>query len=156
MLEITIPGYGHLELKYMTLDFNGTLAINGKILPEVKPLLEILSRQMEIFVLTADTFGNAAEQCSDLAVQLHCLESSEHTKEKAEFVKRLGKKNVVSMGNGGNDQLMLQHAALGMGVLGEEGLAIQLLQAADLIVPTIKAGLELVVYPQRLIATLRQ
>lgn len=155
MLEITIPGYGHLELKYMTLDFNGTLAINGKILPEVKPLLEVLSRQMEIFVLTADTFGTAAEQCSDLSVQLHCLVSSDHTKEKAEIVEGFGKKKVVSMGNGGNDQLMLQQASLGIGVLGEEGLAIQLLKSADLIVPTIKAGLELLVYPQRLIATLR-
>jgi soluble P-type ATPase len=50
---------------------------------------------------------------------------------------------------------MLRAAAIGVAVLQAEGTAAAALQAADLVVPDINAALDLLLDPQRLIATLR-
>jgi hypothetical protein len=51
---------------------------------------------------------------------------------------------------------MLERAALGIAVLGPEGLALSCLQAADVVVPDILAALDLLLFPRRLVATLRR
>jgi soluble P-type ATPase len=50
---------------------------------------------------------------------------------------------------------MLQAAVLGIVVLQEEGAAITAWQAADIVVPNILAALDLLLEPERLIATIR-
>ena len=59
------------------------------------------------------------------------------------------------MGNGRNDQLMLEEAALGIAVILEEGAAAVTLSAADVVCTNIVSALELLDNPLRLIATLR-
>jgi soluble P-type ATPase len=59
------------------------------------------------------------------------------------------------VGNGANDQLMLQHAAIGIAVLQEEGLATAALSAADLVVKDILDVFALLKTPERIMATLR-
>ncbi|MCA9958568.1 MAG: HAD hydrolase family protein, partial [Anaerolineales bacterium] len=61
----------------------------------------------------------------------------------------------VAVGNGRNDALMLQAAALGIAVLQAEGTAVVTLTAADVVTPTILDALALLTEPRRLIATLR-
>ena len=62
----------------------------------------------------------------------------------------------MAIGNGSNDVAMLRDAGLGLAVLGPEGLALDALTAADLVVPDIVAALELLEDPARLVATLRR
>jgi soluble P-type ATPase len=62
---------------------------------------------------------------------------------------------VAAIGNGRNDQLMLAAAALGIAVVQEEGAAIESLSAADVVLPDIRSALDLLLFPKRLIATLR-
>jgi soluble P-type ATPase len=59
------------------------------------------------------------------------------------------------MGNGRNDALMLRRAALGVGVLGSEGAAAEILHSADIVVRDIRDGFDLLLNPLRLSATLR-
>ena len=51
---------------------------------------------------------------------------------------------------------MIEHAALGIAVIGPEGSAVTSLLRADIAVSDIRAALELLVHPKRLIATLRR
>jgi soluble P-type ATPase len=62
---------------------------------------------------------------------------------------------VAAFGNGRNDRLMLKAAALGVAVMGREGCAVDALQAADLCVGKIEDGLDLLLHPKRLEATLK-
>ena len=39
MIEIDVPGYGRLSLSHLVLDYNGTLAVDGELLPGVAPVL---------------------------------------------------------------------------------------------------------------------
>ena len=73
-----------------------------------------------------------------------------------EVVRRLGADHVVAVGNGANDGLMLEAAAIGVAVLGREGLAREAREGAHIVVPHINDALDLLLLPQRLIATLRR
>lgn len=71
-------------------------------------------------------------------------------------MERLGAGQVVAIANGANAAQMLSAAALGIAGLGQEGLAVEALQAADLVVGRIDDALDLLLHPQRLVATLRR
>ena len=52
---IEIPGYKTLDLDYLVLDYNGTIAVDGLIPPAIKERLLLLGDSFKIYVLTADT-----------------------------------------------------------------------------------------------------
>lgn len=156
MLTIEIPGFGTLKLDHLVLDYNGTLARDGRLDPDAARLLPKLARDFRLHVVTADTFGTVAAELSGLPVELRILRSGDHTAEKAAFVHELGAQNCVAVGNGNNDRAMLESAALGIVILGEEGAATATVLASDLLLPSIARALELLLYPKRLIATLRK
>ena len=60
---IEIPGYKTLDLDYLVLDYNGTIAVDGLIPPAIKERLLLLGDSFKIYVLTADTHGTAAAMC---------------------------------------------------------------------------------------------
>lgn len=62
----------------------------------------------------------------------------------------------VAMGNGNNDQLILKEAALGIAILGDEGISVTALKQADIMVKNISDALDLLLKPKRLMATLRE
>jgi P-type E1-E2 ATPase len=84
------------------------------------------------------------------------LEPGDEVAQKTAFVQNLGAETVIAIGQGANDAGMLQAAAIGIAVLGDEGLAVTTLLSADLVVASIYDALALLDYPTRLIATLRK
>ncbi len=50
---------------------------------------------------------------------------------------------------------MLKEAALGIGVIGEEGCSNTLIKEADLVVKNVADALNIILHPERLVATLR-
>lgn len=156
MIEADIPGRGLLRLKTLVLDYNGTIALDGVLLDEVKELIIRLSELLEIFILTSDTYGSVRAQCQALPVRVHVLSSEDHTHEKENFILGLGAKQAAAVGNGANDRLMLKRAALGIAVIGSEGSATEALMSSDAVVKDIREALGLFLNPRRLVATLRQ
>ncbi|MFV0480655.1 MAG: HAD family hydrolase [Campylobacteraceae bacterium] len=154
-MQINIPNYKNLEIKNLVFDFNGTLAKDGKLLEGVAILLEELSRSFDIFVLTADTNKSVENELKGLHVKTVILKSKNHTNEKMEFVQSLGYETCASFGNGANDELMLKHSCLSIVVLGDEGCATKTLLASTLTCKSIFEAIELFLYPNRLIASLR-
>ena len=155
MLEVTIPSRGLLRLEYLVLDVNGTIALDGQLLPGVRERLDRLGEALETWLVSADTHGTLAELADALQVKWRRLKQGGEAEQKAAFVQKLGAERVVAIGNGANDAAMLQRAALGIAVLGGEGLAAVCLTAADVIAPSIESALDLLLCPRRLIATLR-
>lgn len=155
MLKISIPGYKDLELEALVLDYNGTLACDGELIEGVEDSLEVLAKDLEIHVVTADTFGKAKDRLEGLPCKLVILPSDDQDVGKREYIERLGTEKTVCIGNGRNDRLMLKQAALGIAVLEEEGAAAQTLLAADIVCPSILSAFALLQNPLRLVATLR-
>lgn len=155
MLKVSIPGRPELKLAHIVLDFNGTMALDGVLLPGVTEKLNQLAQIMEVHVLTADTFGTVREACKGIQCTIHVLMEEPGNREKLKFISRLGAENCVTVGNGVNDALMLEGSALGIVVLGSEGTSAKALLAADVAVPGILEALDLLLHPRRLVATLR-
>ena len=87
--------------------------------------------------------------------QIEILERSNEATQKDNFIRALGAESVVAIGNGNNDRLMLKQARLGILVIGREGCSVAALQAADIVVTDVNAGLDLLIAPLRCKATLR-
>lgn len=155
MKELLIPGFGSLRLEHLVLDFNGTLARDGILLDGVAEAIEALSSALVIHVVTADSFGTARSALAGLPCTVSVVPGDRQDEAKRRYVARLGPGRTACIGNGRNDRLMLADAALGIVVLGEEGVAIESLQAAAIACPSIRSALGLLREPRRLAATLR-
>ncbi len=55
MLSVGIPGFGNFELRYLVLDFNGTMACDGVLLPGVSERIIAISLHLDVHFLTAST-----------------------------------------------------------------------------------------------------
>ena len=156
MISIDIPGWGNLGIENIVIDLNGTIAMDGKIPLEVKERINRLSQQVNIHILTADTQGTATQEVRDIRVALIKISEEKSKEAKFESLKNLNPESTVVIGNGSNDQLILKEAALGIIVLGDEGMSISAMKNADIVVKDVSNALDLFLKPKRLIATLRE
>jgi P-type E1-E2 ATPase len=155
LININIPGMGELNLQHLVLDYNGTIAFDGSLIQGVEEKLNQLADALNIYIVTADTFGTVRQKCRNIKGKMKVLSSSNGALEKEQFVESLGTEKVVAVGNGVNDSLMLKKAALGIIVIGEEGAASLALNNADIIVKDIHDALDLLLNKTRIKATLR-
>ena len=148
-----------MRLMHLVLDVNGTLAMDGLLLPGIAERLVDLQPLLQIHLLTADTHGRQGEIDRQLGLTAIILPPPSPTSSqralKANFVIDLGAANVVAIGNGNNDAGMIEAAGLGIAILGPEGLATGALVAADLVCANADDALDLLRHPNRLRATLR-
>ena len=156
MIDIDIPGDKSLRLEHLVLDYNGTIACDGNLIPGVMDRLEALSRSVSIHILTADTFGSVRKEMSGIPCEVAVIGQEEQIQAKASYVRHLGLEKTVGVGNGRNDALMLKESALGIAVVQEEGTAAETLLAADIVTHSILDALDLLLRPLRLSATLRR
>jgi len=86
MLQVDIPGRGTLNLAHLVLDLvldlNGTIALDGEVLPGVAGRLATLAESLTIHLVTADTHGKAAATASHLGVQLARIEPGDEANQK--------------------------------------------------------------------------
>jgi soluble P-type ATPase len=155
MFEITIPGFGLTQLSHLVSDYTGTLSMDGRLLPGVQERLHAISGFMQIHILTADTFGMVKAELQSMPCEIHILTGEDHDVQKEEYIRKLDAERVIAFGNGNNDRRMLKAARVGMAVSQEEGCAVAALMAADVHVGSADIGLDLLLNPKRLKATLR-
>lgn len=154
-MTIEIPNYKTLKLTDIVLDYNGTIAKDGVLKEEVRPLITKLSSLYRVHIITADTFGSVAKQMESFNLTIKVLQSKNHTQEKQDYIKSLGTQSSVAIGNGNNDASMIQEAAIGIALVGDEGCSSQTLLKSDIVCKSIESALELFINTKRLIATLR-
>lgn len=155
MLELSIPGFGDLVLCHLVLDFNGTIAAGGTLIPGMEQELNQLAATFKIHVVTGNSFGKAQTELSNVNCNLKILASEHQCKAKAEYITHLDPRCVVAIGNGCNDEEMLRLARVGIAVLGEDGLASKAALAANILVKDIFSALVLLQSPKKLMSVLR-
>ena len=155
-MRIEIPGWGNIDIENIVIDLNGTIATDGKIASEVRKKITSLSELAKVYILTADTQGTTNKEVLGMNVELIQVPEENSKKGKFEFLSTLNLETTVVIGNGSNDQLILKEAALGIAVLGDEGMSVSAMKSADIVVENIHNALDLLLEPKRLIATLRE
>jgi P-type E1-E2 ATPase len=156
MIELDVPGRGRMQFDHLVSDVNGTLALDGDLMPGVAQRIAALKGRLTIHLLTADTHGKQAAIDQVLGLTAVRVEPGGEATQKAAFVRTLGSQNVIALGQGANDAEMLAEAGLGICVMSPEGVASESLRSANVIVPDILAAFDLLENPRRLVATLRK
>jgi len=142
-------------LRHLVLDFNGTIAEDGQLCEGVYERINTLSNELDVHIITADTYGSAQKQIQGTGAAIKLLGAEAQDQQKADYVEQLGAEHCVAIGNGRNDAKMLACAKLGFGVIQKEGGSIKALLASDIIFTSIQDALDLLLHPKRLNATLR-
>jgi soluble P-type ATPase len=151
-LRVTIPGTDALSLERLVLDVNGTLTDRGQPIVAAVRAVERLRGELELHILSADTFGTAAALATSIHAEFHRVDSG---RDKLDYIELLGAQQCVAIGNGRNDGPMIRAAGLGIAVLGPEGLHAEAFAAADVIAISIDEALGLLTDARTLTATLR-
>ena len=151
MIKIEIPGRETIEIEHVVLDYNGTIALDGQL---IAGAAERMSKLARIYVLTADTYGTVRAQCAGLGAEIMTFPRANAADCKEEIVRSLGGK-AACIGNGFNDIKMFDIAELAIAVMDGEGVCAALISHADVLVRSAEEGLDLLLKPDRLRATLR-
>ncbi len=157
MIAFSLPNGESYTFTHLVLDFNGTLAVDGQLIEGVSDLLNQLSKQVAVHIITADTFGTVRAAFTDFpAFTIYVLPAGEQSEQKQRYIEKTGAGQVIAIGNGRNDALMLKRAKLGIAVIQAEGAAVRTLLQADLIFTDIRDALTALTHPKRLTASLRR
>ena len=156
MIKIDIPGHGILELEHLVMDYNGTLALDGNLFKGLEKTLNRLSDNIDLHVITADTFGQVAENMKNVKCNLHIIGKENQGQQKQAYVENLDASKVCAIGNGANDAIMLKTATLGIALIQTEGANVNTLLNADIASTSIFDALGLLMKPKRLVASMRE
>jgi soluble P-type ATPase len=152
---VEIPGRESFEIKNVVFDYNGTVAIDGKLIEGISESINELSNSFNFYVITADTYSTVKEELQNTKCEVIVIPNSQQDISKLNFVKKLGSQYTLSVGNGRNDKLMLKETVLGIAILQDEGLCTETLLNSDILVKSIFDVFGFLKDSNRLIATLR-
>ena len=151
-LLVPVPGRDDLRLGHLILDVNGTLTNRGVLIDGIEERLDGLRDAVQIHLVSADTFGTMDEIARRLEVGAVRAQTGA---DKVAALDVLGRDRCAVIGNGANDALVLEAAAVGFAVIGPEGASAAALRAADVVCATAADALDLLLDPKALSATLR-
>jgi len=165
-ITINIPGFGSPRgtkgkrvIRTIISDYTGTLSLHGKLTPGVKPRLLRLQKLVDVKIVTADTYGTAAQQLKGIEAPHFLKRKSGQDIEKRDFAKKFDLRHVAAFGNGNNDRLLLaavkKAGGIAIAVDNGEGCALDALLAANIFISGAANALDLLLEPRALKATLR-
>lgn len=155
MLIYDIPGTGKIKIENVVFDYNGTVAVDGKLIKGVKESLIKLKSYANIYILTADTYGTVKSQCNDLGIDVKTFPKENAGLFKKKIVEELGASSTICVGNGVNDVEMFKICRISIATVEGEGCSGKLLTNTDIAVNSIKDAVELILSNDRMKATLR-
>lgn len=156
MISIQRSGQPNLEIEFLLIDYEGTLAVDGRIHPKAKDKINLLSKRLKVYILTGGEREKVEEHLRNVKAEILFVEEGETSREKLNLLRKLGPEKAVAIGNGTDDVPLLEEVGFGICVIGKEGAAGGALIRADLVVTDILYGLDFLLKPLRQKATLRR
>ncbi len=154
MMKILKPGQEPLEIDFILLDFDGTLASDRRIHPKAKDKINLLSKRSKIYILTKEEKESAEEILKRVKAETIYLKEGEVSRQKLDLLRQLGAARTVAIGNGVDDVPMIEEAGLGIAVMGKEGAFSEAMKKADVVFINILDALDFLLKPLRQRATL--
>ena len=154
MISIEKPGQSNLEIEFILVDFDGTLASDRRVHPKAKDKINLLSKRSKIYILTKEEKESAEEILKRVKAETIYLKEGEASQQKLDLLRQLGAARTVAIGNGVDDVPMIEEAGLGIAVMGKEGTSSETMKKADLVFMNILDALDFLLKPLRQRATL--
>ncbi len=154
MISIQRPGQPPIDIEYLLIDYEGTLASDGRVHPKAKDKINLLSKRIKIYILAKGEKDKVKERLKNAKAEVLFLTEREASGEKLGLLRKLGPERTVAIGNGMDDAPMLEEAGFSICVMGKEGACGETLKRADTVVTDILDALDFLLKPLRQKATL--
>ncbi len=154
MIPIERPGVHPLEIEFILVDFEGTLAIDRRVHPKAKDKINLLSKRARIYILTKEKKELIEERLRKVRAEIVYLTEGDSLQRKLDLLHQLGSARCVAIGNGVDDAAMIKEAGIGISIIGKEGSSGEAIKNADLVFTDILDALDFLLKPLRQQATL--
>lgn len=154
MIILQRPGRTPLEIEFILLNFEGTLAADRRVHPKAKDKLNLLSKRTNIYILTKGEQESIRETLKKVKAKVVDFKEGEASQGKLDLLRQLGGAKTVAIGNGVDDVPMMEEAGLGICIIGVEGISGEAIKKADVIFTDILDALDFLLKPLRHRATL--
>jgi soluble P-type ATPase len=154
MITIQRPGQKPLEIEFILLDFEGTLASDRRVHPKAKDKINLLSKRTKIYILTKEEKEFVEETLKKVKAELIHMTEGETSQQKLDLLRQLGAATTVAIGNGMDDAPMMEEAGFNICVMGKEGTSVEAMKKADVVFMNILDALDFLLKPLRQKATL--
>ena len=154
MISIERPGQSNLEIEFILIDFEGTLASDRRVHPKAKDKINLLSKRTKIYILTKEGKTLVEEVLKKVKAEIIYLMEGEASQQKLDLLRQLGATRTVAIGNGVDDVPMIEEAGFGICVMGNEGTYSEAMKKADVVFMNILDAFDFLLKPLRQKATL--
>lgn len=154
MITIKRPNQDDLEMEFILIDFEGTLASDRRVHPKVKDKINLLAKRTQIYILTKGERESVEKSLKRVKATILYLQEGESSQQKLDLLRQLGSTRAVAIGNGKDDVSLLEEAGLSISVLGKEGAFSEAIKKADIVFINILDALDFLLKPLRQKATL--
>jgi soluble P-type ATPase len=154
MINIQRPGQDDLQIEFILIDFDGTLASDRRVHPKAKDKINLLSKRAKIFILTKEEKERIGEVLRKVKAEIVYLTEGESSQKKSDLLRQLGATRTIAVGNGADDGPMMEAAGFALCVAGKEGASSEALRNADVVFRDILDALDFLLKPLRQKATL--
>jgi len=154
MISIQQPGQEPLEIDFILLDFEGTLASDRRVHPKAKDKINLLSKRTKIYILTKEGKELVEEALKKVKAEIIYLTEGGASQQKLDLLRQMGATRTVAIGNGADDAPMMGEAGLGICVMSKEGTSGEALKNANVGFMDILDALDFLLKPLRQKATL--
>ncbi len=154
MIRIERPGLSPVEIEFVLIDLEGTLAIDRRVHPKAKDKINLLSKRARIYILTKEKKELIEENLRKVKAEIVYFAESGSSQRKLDLLHQLGPARCVAIGNGADDAAMIKEAAIGISIIGKEGSAGEAVRNSDLVFTDILDALEFLLKPLRQKTTL--
>jgi soluble P-type ATPase len=154
MIIIERPGQEPLEIEFILIDFEGTLASDRRVHPKAKDKINLLSKRTKIYILTKGEREVVQDTLRRVKAEIVYSMEGGTSRQKLDLLRQLGPTRTVAIGNGVDDAPMIEEAGFGICVMGKEGTSIEAMMKADVVVSNALDALDFLLKPLRQKATL--
>jgi soluble P-type ATPase len=154
MIAIQRQGREPVEIEFILMDFEGTLASDRRVHPKAKDKINLLSKRTKIYILTRGEKEVVSEVLKKVKAEIVYLPEEGTYEKKLDLLRQLGPTRTVAIGNGVDDVQMIEEAGLSLCIMGKEGTSVEAMVKADLVFTNILDALDFLLKPLRQKATL--
>jgi soluble P-type ATPase len=154
MITIQRPGQGNLEIEFILIDFEGTLALDRRVHPKAKDKINLLSKRTQIYILTKEEKECVEEALKKVKAEIIYLMEEKSSRQKLDWLHQLGATRTVAIGNGIDDIPIIEEAGFGICVMSKEGTSSEAMKKSGVVFMNILDALDFLLKPLRQKATL--
>src|SRR4030042_5426876 len=110
MINIQRSGQKPLEIEFILIDFEGTLARDRRVHPKAKDKINLLAKRAKIYIFSKGEKEEIMDLLRKAKAEIVFLKEGETSQAKLDLLRQLGPLKAAAIGNGYEEATMIEEA----------------------------------------------